>query len=103
MKDQIKKAFNYLIEHIKLKMNDTKTSSRKYKLILLIFLAATLMCAIPPMFSQFIFKTSETLIILSGTEWVTVMSMLSGFYLTSNVVQKQIIKSNNNTETNNTE
>lgn len=95
MKDKIRKAFDYLIEHIKTKMSDSRTSSRKYKLILLIFFAATLMCLLPPMLSEFVFKTSETLVILSGTEWVTVMSMISGFYFGANVLQKQITKPNN--------
>jgi len=99
MKDKIKKGIEYLIEHIKAKMSDTRTSSRKYKLILLIFLAATFMCVLPPVLSVFVFKT-EVLIILSGTQWVTVMSMISGFYFGANVIQKQITKADGTSEVN---
>jgi len=74
-------------------MNDTKTPSRKYKLILMIFFAATLMCTIPPILSVFVFKI-KALVLLSGTQWVALMTTLVGFYYTSNVIQKKIISSN---------
>jgi hypothetical protein len=96
--NKVRNFFNFLIDHIKHKMSDTKTSSRKYKLILMIFFAATLMCVLPPIFS-IIFKI-ETLILLSGTQWVALMTTLVGFYYGANVVQKKIIQSNGSVEVN---
>ncbi len=68
-----------------------KKASRKYTLALLIFSAATIMCAIPPALAVFVFKTAP-LIILSGSEWISVMGMLGGFYFGANVLQKKFIK-----------
>jgi len=66
-----------------------KTSAgRKYALALMIFFAATLLCSITPILSVFVFKT-EPLFILTGSEWVTVVSMLGAFYFSANVVQKK--------------
>lgn len=67
------------------------TDSRKYKLTLLIFAAATIMCLIPPLVSIFVFKLAVPgIVILSGTEWVSLMSILCGFYFGTNVWQKKI-------------
>ena len=64
-------------------------SSRKYILALLIFVAATLMCSLPPTLAVFVFH-KEAIIVLSGSEWVTVMSMIGAFYFSANVVQKHL-------------
>lgn len=85
-----KKILDFLVNYFKNKLTDTKKSSRKYKLIFFTLIIATLMCVLPPILSDFVFKTDETLFILSGTQWVTIVTTLIAFYYTSNVVQKKI-------------
>jgi len=72
---------------------DRSLTSRKYRLALLIFFAATLMCAVPPVLSVFVFKMTAPLLILTGTEWVSVVTLLGGFYFGANVVQKKFVSS----------
>jgi len=69
-----------------------RIASRKYILTILIFLAGTLLCGLPPLLSVFVYNCSPALIILSGTEWVTVITMLCGFYFGANVAQKKLMK-----------
>lgn len=63
--------------------------SRKYTFAFLIFITATLMCVLPPTISSWLLK-KEPLIILSGTEWISVVSLVGGFYFGANVWQKKI-------------
>lgn len=72
---------------------EIRNDSRKYKLALLIFAAATIMCLFPPIIAVFIFKTTA-LIVLSGEAWVTVMSMLGGLYFGANILQKKFAQDN---------
>lgn len=65
--------------------------SRKYKLTLWIFIASVVICLVPPTISSFVFKMAP-LTILSGAEWVSLISVLCGFYFGANVWQKKIIK-----------
>lgn len=64
-------------------------AGRKYALALMIFVAATLLCAVTPVLSVFVFKT-QALVLLTGSEWVTVVSMLGAFYFSANVAQKKL-------------
>jgi hypothetical protein len=64
-------------------------AGRKYALAIMIFIAATLLCAITPTISVFVYKTAP-LVLLTGSEWVTVISMLGAFYFSANVAQKKI-------------
>ncbi len=66
-------------------------AGRKYALAIMIFAAATLMCVITPCLSMFVFKAATPLVILSGSEWVTVMSMIGAFYFSANVAQKRLV------------
>ena len=66
-------------------------ASRKYVLTLLIFFAGTILCGLPPALSMFVFAYKTPLIILSGSEWVTVITMLCGFYFGANVAQKKLL------------
>lgn len=77
-------------EKIKL-AEEIKTDSRKYKLTMLILLISTLICAVPPVISALVMKVN-TLIILSGSEWVSLISIILGFYFGVNVWQKKIFK-----------
>ena len=70
----------------------TKTSAgRKFLLTILIFCAATLMCIVPPVVSSFVFKADSPLMVLSGAEWVSVMSLICAFYFGANVAQKHLL------------
>ena len=98
--DSIKKGFFKLIKTIINKdiqekdamANPSMFASRKFVLTLLIFIAGTLMCVVPPVISSFVYKSLTPLSVLSGSEWVTVMSMICGFYFGANVVQKHVLK-----------
>ena len=72
-----------------------RIASRKYILTILIFLAGTLLCGLPPLLSVFVYSCPTTLIVLSGAEWVTVITMLCGFYFGANVVQKKLLDKTN--------
>lgn len=85
----MKGILNFIKNYIKTKLTDTRTSSRKYKLVLLIFFAATIMCLFPPIISVFVFKVAP-ITILTGSEWISVMSLISGLYFGANVIQKKI-------------
>ena len=65
--------------------------SRKYRIVLLIFFAATLMCICPPVVSALVMKMTAPLVILSGSEWVTVMGMVGGLYFGANVWEKKVV------------
>ena len=79
----------FLKKEEKMTNNNTPTS-RKYKVILLLIFIATIMCFVPPVVSVMILKAAAPLIVLSGTEWVSVMTMICGFYFGANVWQKKI-------------
>jgi hypothetical protein len=71
--------------------NKLPEESKKYTLALLIFFAATIMCFVPPVVSALVLKVTP-LIVITGSEWVSVISMIGAFYFAANVVQKQIQK-----------
>lgn len=83
----MKKVINYLLNLLK---SDTRYTSRKYKITLLIFITTSLLCALPPCLSIFLFKTTAPLIVLSGAEYVTVLTTLMGIYFSANVYEKKI-------------
>jgi len=84
------KIYEYL-KSVVSKKEEAKARSRKYTLTLLIFFAATLICVAPPVVSVY-FLSQAPLVILSGEAWVTVISMIAGFYFGANVVQKRLVK-----------
>jgi hypothetical protein len=87
----MKRIIDYLMNLFKSEqLKDTKFASRKYKLALLIFITTSLLCVLPPCISVFIFKITP-LVILSGVEYVTILTTLMGFYFSANVYQKKII------------
>lgn len=77
--------------------NGNMLSSRKYLLAILIFAVATLLCGLPPTLSIFVFKNTTPLIILTGSEWVAVVSMIGAFYFGANVTQKTLLNGENGT------
>ena len=63
--------------------------SRKWFLVLSIIILATLGTFLPPLISAWVFGESVPLVILSGTEWVSVISMIVAAYIGGNVWQKR--------------
>jgi len=91
----LKSAYLRLIKFIMSKNKDknsfsNRVASRKYILTIIIFLAGTLLCGLPPLLSIFIYGCPTALVILSGAEWVTITTMLCGFYFGANLVQRKI-------------
>lgn len=70
----------------------SKWQSRKWRLALLAIFLATLGAFLPPAISLWVFESYKPLIILSGTEWVSVVTLVVGLYIGGNVYQKHIEK-----------
>jgi len=66
------------------------TTNRKWHLILFVVIIATLGTFLPPLLSVWLFKAKMPLIILSGTEYVSLMSMICGFYFGANVAHRYV-------------
>lgn len=67
-------------------------TSRKWILVVLVLTLATLCAFVPPMLSAWVFGAAKPLILLSGTEWVSVITMVTAAYIGGNVWQKHIQK-----------
>jgi len=67
-----------------------KRGSRKWILTLLIIALTSIGVFLPPMISVFVFKMVAPLIILSGTEYVSVITLVVSAYYGANVWQKHI-------------
>lgn len=71
-------------------VNTQITTSRKWKLILLIVCLATVFSFLPPLISVWLFDAKTPLIILSGTEWVSVVTLSISAYFGANVWEKHV-------------
>lgn len=69
-----------------------RTQSRKWKLVLLVILLVALGAFIPPTISMWIFKASKPLVIVSGTELVSLFTLVVSAYFGANVWQKHVEK-----------
>lgn len=67
---------------------EEKKMSRKWRLVLLVTLLATIGAFVPPILGAFLLK--KPFVILSGAEWVTIISMCFGLYVGGNVYQKGV-------------
>jgi Na+-driven multidrug efflux pump len=67
-----------------------KSQSRKWKLVLLVVVLATVGTFVPPMLSAWLFKSATPLIIISGTEYVSVLTLVVSAYFGANVIQKHV-------------
>ena len=65
-----------------------KTKSRKWKLVLLVVLIAAIGTIIPPLISAWVFKAATPLIILTGTEFVSLITLVVSAYMGANILQK---------------
>lgn len=72
--------------------NGTQYPSRKWKLVLLVVILATLGAFLPPLISAWLFGAEKPLVILSGTEWVSVVTLSVSAYFGANVWQKHVEK-----------
>ena len=73
--------------------NNFKSHSRKWKLILVVIALSTVGTFAPPLISSWIFKNSP-LVVISGTEYVSVLTLAVSAYFGANVLQKHITKGN---------
>jgi len=64
--------------------------SRKWALALLVVVLATVGAFFPPLFSAWFFNAAKPLVIVSGTEWVSVITMVTAAYIGGNVWQKHV-------------
>jgi hypothetical protein len=67
-----------------------KRSSRKWFLTLLIVAITSIGVFLPPVLSVWVFKMAAPLIILSGTEYVSILTLIVSAYYGANVWQKHI-------------
>jgi len=67
-----------------------KTQSRKWKLVLLVILLATIGAFAPPMISMWLFGAIKPLVIVSGTEFVSLLTLVVSAYFGANVWQKHV-------------
>ncbi len=72
--------------------NGAQYMSRKWKLILMVVIFATIGAFLPPLISAWLFGADKPLIILSGTEWVSIITISVGAYFGANVWQKHVEK-----------
>jgi predicted Na+-dependent transporter len=72
--------------------NGAQYLSRKWKLVLLVVILATLGAFLPPLVSAWLFGAEKPLVILSGTEWVSVVTLSVSAYFGANVWQKHVEK-----------
>lgn len=67
-----------------------KTKSRKWYLVLLVLWISVLMTVVPPLVSVWVFKSDKPTIILTGTEFVSLLTLIVSCYFGANVVQKHV-------------
>ena len=64
--------------------------SRKWRLVLIVILLSTLGVLIPPLISSWVFQSVRPLIIISGSEYVSLVTLVVSAYFGVNVWQKHI-------------
>lgn len=72
--------------------NGAQYPSRKWKLVLLVVILATIGAFLPPLASVWLLGVEKPLVILSGTEWVSVITLSVSAYFGANVWQKHVEK-----------
>jgi len=71
-----------------------KQRSRKWVLVLLVVALATVGAFVPPLLSAWVFGAAKPLFLLSGAEWVSIITMVTAAYIGGNVLQKHVEKKN---------
>ena len=72
------------------KLKSYKSGSRKWFLVIMVFFISTLAAFVPPLVSVWIFGASTPLVILSGVEYVSIISIAISAYFGANVFQKNV-------------
>lgn len=67
-----------------------KTQSRKWKLVLLVLTIITIGTFAPPLLSAWVFGAASPLMIVSGAEFVSVVTLIVSAYFGANVLQKHV-------------
>jgi hypothetical protein len=67
-----------------------KYQSRKWRLVIIVMVIATLGLFVPPLLSLWVFKASKALFLITGTEWVSVITLIVAAYFGANVWQKHV-------------
>jgi hypothetical protein len=70
--------------------NGTQYMSRKWKLVLLVVILATVWAFLPPLVSAWLLGAEKPLVLLSGTEWVSVITLSVSAYFGANVWAKYV-------------
>jgi hypothetical protein len=70
--------------------NGAQYPSRKWKLVLLVVVLATVGAFLPPPISVWLLGADKPLVILSGTEWVSILTLVVSAYFGANVWQKHV-------------
>jgi hypothetical protein len=70
-----------------------KTQSRKWRLVLIVIALATIGLFLPPLVSLWVLKADNALFLISGTEWVSVITLVVSAYFGANILQKKFIQS----------
>jgi len=68
----------------------TKYQSRKWQLVVVVLAIATLGLFVPPVLSLFVFKMPQAFFIITGTEWVSVVTLIVAAYFGANIWQKHV-------------
>jgi len=76
-----KDEFNY---------HNNKMYSRKWRLVLLIILISTVGVFVPPIVSSWIFQSIKPLVIITGTEYVSLITLVVSGYFGINIWQKHL-------------
>lgn len=69
--------------------------SRKWNLVLLVFWFATLLVLLPPLISVWLFGALTPVVIISGTEYVSLITLIVSAYFAGNVWEKHVEMRNN--------
>jgi len=70
--------------------NGAQYPSRKWSLILLVVIVATIAAFLPPIISAWLLGAAKPLVILTGTEWVSIVTLSVSAYFGANVWQKYV-------------
>lgn len=70
--------------------NGAQYVSRKWKLVLLVVILATVGAFLPPLISAWLLGADKPLVILSGTEWVSIVTLSVSTYFGANVWEKHV-------------
>ena len=72
--------------------NDPEYVSRKWKLVLLVVILATIGAFLPPLISVWLLGVKTPLAILSGSEWVSIVTLSVSAYFGANVWEKHVMR-----------